>query len=158
MFLRSAAAATSALPRQHPQRRHQDALRLLVAHQPATPALQDGPLLHAPLQANDAFCTRTLPAAARPMADTVHLSLDDAHALALGALAASSFSDDQARAVADTVIAAEHDECTSHGLFRTPFHVKALQNPDVNSAVPELADRAPRAPRGCEVRVRAVAL
>jgi hypothetical protein len=53
------------------------------------------------------------------MADTVHLSLDDAHALALGALTASSF------------------------LFRIPFHVKALQNPDVR-AVPELADRAPR--------------
>jgi delta1-piperideine-2-carboxylate reductase len=79
------------------------------------------------------------------MADTVHLSLDDAHALALGALTASSFSDDQARAVADTVIAAERDECTSHGLFRIPFHVKALQNTDVNTrAVPELADRAPR--------------
>ena len=78
------------------------------------------------------------------MADTVHLSLDEAYAVALGALTASGFSDDQARAVTDTVIAAERDECTSHGLFRIPFHVKALQNPGVNSAVPELADRAPR--------------
>ena len=60
------------------------------------------------------------------MADTVHLSLDEAHALALGALTASGFSDDQARAVADTVIAAERDGCTSHGLFRIPFYVKAL--------------------------------
>jgi LDH2 family malate/lactate/ureidoglycolate dehydrogenase len=78
------------------------------------------------------------------MADTVHLSLDEAHALALGALTASGFSDDQARAVADTVIAAERDGCTSHGLFRIPFYVKALQNPDVNArAVPELTDRAP---------------
>jgi arginine decarboxylase-like protein len=43
------------------------------------------------------------------MADTVHLSLDEGHALALGALTASGFSDDQARAVADTVIAAERE-------------------------------------------------
>jgi delta1-piperideine-2-carboxylate reductase len=54
------------------------------------------------------------------MADAVYLSLDEAHALALGALTANGFSDDQARAVADTVIAAERDACTAHGLFRIP--------------------------------------
>jgi LDH2 family malate/lactate/ureidoglycolate dehydrogenase len=78
------------------------------------------------------------------MSDTVHLSLEEAHALALGALTASGFSDEQGGAVADTVTAAERDECTSHGLFRIPFYVKALQNPHVNPrAVPELTDRAP---------------
>lgn len=78
------------------------------------------------------------------MADTVHLSLDDAHALALQALTRKGFSEAQARAVADTVTAAERDECTSHGLFRIPFYVKALQNPDVNAqATPTLTDLAP---------------
>lgn len=78
------------------------------------------------------------------MADTVHLSLEEAHALAFGALTASGFSDDQAHAVADTVIAAERDGCTPHGLFRIPFYVRALQNPHVNArAVPELTERAP---------------
>ena len=78
------------------------------------------------------------------MADTVHLSLDEAHALALSALTAKGFSEAQARAVADTVIAAERDECTSHGLFRIPFYAKALQNPDVNAtAEPVISDLAP---------------
>ena len=78
------------------------------------------------------------------MTDTVHLSLDDAHALALSALTAKGFSEPQARAIADTVIAAERDECTSHGLFRIPFYLKALQNPDVDpKAEPVLTDLAP---------------
>ncbi len=78
------------------------------------------------------------------MSDTVHLSLEEGHALALAALTAQGFSENQARAVADTVMAAERDRCTSHGLFRIPFYVKALQNPDVNpKAIPELTDLAP---------------
>lgn len=78
------------------------------------------------------------------MTDTVHLSLDEAHALALSALSAQGLSEDQARAVADTVIAAERDRCPSHGLFRIPFYVNALKNPDVNPrAVPQISDLAP---------------
>jgi LDH2 family malate/lactate/ureidoglycolate dehydrogenase len=78
------------------------------------------------------------------MAATVHLSLDEAHDLALRALLARGFSEPQGRAVADTMIAAERDLCTSHGLFRIPFYVKALGNPNVNAtATPELSDLAP---------------
>ena len=78
------------------------------------------------------------------MSDTVHLSLEQAHALALQALTRQGFSEAQGRAIADTVTAAERDECTSHGLFRIPFYVKALGNPDVDAtATPTLTDLAP---------------
>ena len=43
------------------------------------------------------------------MAATVHLSLDEAHDLALRALLARGFSDPQGRAVADPMIAAERE-------------------------------------------------
>ena len=39
--------------RQHPERRDQNSLRLLLPHRPATPALPHRPLAHAALQADD---------------------------------------------------------------------------------------------------------
>ena len=39
--------------RQHPERRDQNSLRLLLPHRPSTPALPDRPLADAPLQADD---------------------------------------------------------------------------------------------------------
>jgi delta1-piperideine-2-carboxylate reductase len=78
------------------------------------------------------------------MAQSAHLTLDQAHDLALRALLSCGFSDAQGRAIADTMIAAERDLCASHGLFRLPFYVKALNNPDVAPAsTPELFDLAP---------------
>jgi LDH2 family malate/lactate/ureidoglycolate dehydrogenase len=78
------------------------------------------------------------------MSDQVHLTLDEVHDLAVGALTAQGFSEDQALAVADTVTAAERDDCKSHGLFRIPFYVKALQNPSVNpAATPTITDLSP---------------
>jgi delta1-piperideine-2-carboxylate reductase len=78
------------------------------------------------------------------MADTVHLMLDQVHALAVDALVANGFSGGQARAIADTVTAAERDHCASHGLFRIAFYVNALNNPDVDpAAVPIVSDLAP---------------
>lgn len=78
------------------------------------------------------------------MNDQVHLTLDDAHALAVEALTARGFSSQQATAIADTVTAAERDECKSHGLFRIPFYVNALKNPDVDpKAEPTITDLAP---------------
>lgn len=78
------------------------------------------------------------------MSDQVHLTLDEAHALAHRALTARGFSDAQARAIAETVTAAERDECKSHGLFRIPFYVNALKNPDVDAtAEPTFTDPAP---------------
>jgi delta1-piperideine-2-carboxylate reductase len=76
--------------------------------------------------------------------DTIKLSLEEAHALAREALLARGFSEAQARAVADTVTAAERDECRSHGLFRIPFYVRALENRSVDPrAVPVVSDLAP---------------
>ena len=73
-------------------------------------------------------------------APSTHLSLDDVHALAAGALGAHGFSDHQAGAVARIVTAAERDGCTSHGLFRVPFYVAALNNPDTDArATPVVA-------------------
>lgn len=76
--------------------------------------------------------------------DDVHLTLDQVHALAFEALVANGFSGDQARAVADTVTAAERDRCTSHGLFRIAFYINALSNPQVDpEAVPVVSGLAP---------------
>lgn len=78
------------------------------------------------------------------MSEQVRMTLEEAHAMAFAALTSQGFSDDQARAVADTVTAAERDECKSHGLFRIPFYVKALQNPNVDAKVaPTVTDLAP---------------
>lgn len=78
------------------------------------------------------------------MTGQVHLTLDEVHALANRALTASGFSVAQAGAIADTVTAAERDECKSHGLFRIPFYVNALKNPNVDAtAVPAITDLAP---------------
>ena len=71
---------------------------------------------------------------------TTHLDLDAVRALAAGALAASGFSDHQGGAIATTVTAAERDGCTGHGLFRIPFYVAALGNPDADArATPVVA-------------------
>ena len=78
------------------------------------------------------------------MTGQVHLTLDEVHALAVRALAASGFSAAQAGAIADTVTAAERDECKSHGLFRIPYYVGALKNPDVDAtAEPSITELAP---------------
>ncbi len=78
------------------------------------------------------------------MNDTVRLSLEEVHALALEALIANGFSGGQARAIADIVTAAERDLCGTHGLFRIPFYLNALNNPEVNpTAVPVVTELAP---------------
>jgi len=58
--------------------------------------------------------------------DVTTLSLNDVHRLALTALRRHDCSVEQAAAVADTVTAAERDRCASHGLFRIPGYVEAL--------------------------------
>lgn len=73
------------------------------------------------------------------MSDMTPLTLEAAHDLALQALLQQGFSEPQAKAISDTVTAAERDGCTSHGLFRIPFYINALKNPDCNaSAVPQV--------------------
>jgi len=62
------------------------------------------------------------------MSDTQRLTLARIHTLAESILRTHGFSTDQADAIAATVTAAERDGCQSHGLFRIPFYVKALEN------------------------------
>lgn len=69
--------------------------------------------------------------------DKTRLSLDAVTELANRALASNGFSAEQAAAISRTITAAERDGCTSHGLFRIPFYVKALNNPVIDAtAVP----------------------
>ncbi len=78
------------------------------------------------------------------MNDTVGLSLEEVHALALEALLANGFSGGQARAIAEIVTAAERDLCSSHGLFRIAFYLNALNNAEVDpTAVPVVSELAP---------------
>ena len=78
------------------------------------------------------------------MTDTVRLTIDEVHSIAMDTLMARGCSRDQARAIADTVTAAERDGAASHGLFRIPFYVRAIEKagaaPD---AVPTVSDLAP---------------
>ena len=73
----------------------------------------------------------------------VRLTLDEVNALAVEVLTANNVSEDHARAIADTVTAAERDGCKSHGLFRLPGYVKSVRSgkvtPDAEPVVRELA-------------------
>jgi LDH2 family malate/lactate/ureidoglycolate dehydrogenase len=78
------------------------------------------------------------------MSDTVRLTLDDIHELALQTLTANGCSPGQAGAIADTVTAAERDGAKSHGLFRVPFYVRAIREAGaVADAEPLVSDLAP---------------
>ncbi len=77
------------------------------------------------------------------MTDSVRMTLDEVHELAFEACRANGCSEPQARAIADTVTAAERDGAKSHGLWRIPFYVKAIHGsgavPDAEPVVSELA-------------------
>ncbi|MGQ7846532.1 Ldh family oxidoreductase [Granulosicoccus sp. 3-233] len=63
------------------------------------------------------------------------LSLQELETLATEVLTSRGFSTAQARAIAETVTLAERDGCLSHGLFRIPFYVAALKNPNANPVI-----------------------
>lgn len=78
------------------------------------------------------------------MADLMPLSLQEVHTLTLQVLRANGVSEAQARAIADTITAAERDECTSHGLFRLPGYVRSIRSGKVTpDAVPVVHELAP---------------
>jgi delta1-piperideine-2-carboxylate reductase len=78
------------------------------------------------------------------MTDLVRLTLDQVHALSMQVLRAHRVSEDQARAIADTVTAAERDDCKSHGLFRLPGYVSSVRSGKVTpDAAPEVRELAP---------------
>lgn len=77
------------------------------------------------------------------MSEAVCMTLDEIHDFASRALVARGCSVDQARAIADTVTAAERDGSVSHGLFRIPFYIRAIEEsgavPDAEPVLHELA-------------------
>ena len=78
------------------------------------------------------------------MADMVTLSLIEVHELATSCLRKCGASEQQARAVADTVTNAERDDCKSHGLFRIPGFCASLNSGKVSGdAEPVVHDLAP---------------
>lgn len=78
------------------------------------------------------------------MSDPVTMTLDEVHSTTTRILLAHDVSEDQARAIADTVTNAERDDCKSHGLFRVPGYVASVKSGKVSAqAVPKMRDLAP---------------
>ena len=78
------------------------------------------------------------------MTDLTRLTLEQVHALAFRVLRAQSVSEPQARAIAETITAAERDDCKSHGLFRLPGYVSSVRSGKVTAdAVPQVHELAP---------------
>jgi LDH2 family malate/lactate/ureidoglycolate dehydrogenase len=78
------------------------------------------------------------------MTNLTRLTLDEVHALAFQVLCVNGVSEAQARAIADTITAAERDDCKSHGLFRLPGYVNSVRSGKVTpDAVPEMHELAP---------------
>src|SRR5699024_1438312 len=78
------------------------------------------------------------------MQDEVTLSLDEAWTLSIDILEGHGYAPEHAAAIARSVVAAQRDECHSHGLYRLRDCVKTLKNGGVDpDAVPEVIDQAP---------------
>jgi delta1-piperideine-2-carboxylate reductase len=78
------------------------------------------------------------------MTTLLRLRLDQVYALAWQVLRAHGVSEDQGRAIADTITAAERDDCKAHGLFRLPGYVSSVRSGKVTpDAVPKVHDLAP---------------
>lgn len=78
------------------------------------------------------------------MSDSVTMSLDEVHAITTRILLGNGVSEDQTRAIANTVTNAERDDCKSHGLFRVPGYVASVKSGKVNPrAVPQVRELAP---------------
>ena len=72
------------------------------------------------------------------------LSLKEVHDLTTTTLTKLGASGDNAEAIADTITAAERDDCKSHGLFRLPGYCAGLRNGRIDGrAVPAIHDLAP---------------
>jgi len=74
----------------------------------------------------------------------VRLSLAEARALAFRCLSLNGCDEVNAAAVADNMALAERDICSSHGLFRLPWHVHSLRTGKANGqAKPRIETLAP---------------
>lgn len=78
------------------------------------------------------------------MTSEVHFTLEQVHSLTSEILVKHGVSAEQARAVADTVTAAERDGCKSHGLFRVPGYLKSVVSGKVSvTATPIVSELSP---------------
>ncbi|HSF32006.1 MAG TPA: Ldh family oxidoreductase [Candidatus Tectomicrobia bacterium] len=78
------------------------------------------------------------------MTELTRLTLDQVHALAWEVLRFHGVSADHALAIAETITAAERDDCKSHGLFRLPGYVSSVRSGKVTpDAIPEVRELAP---------------
>ena len=78
------------------------------------------------------------------MSESLRLTLDEVHALVTETFLSNGGSPEQTRAVADTVTAAERDECKSQGLFRVLGYIESILSGKVNAiAEPKLERLAP---------------
>lgn len=72
------------------------------------------------------------------------LQLDEIHELVRDVMTRAGVSTGHAGAVADTVTAAERDDCKAHGLFRVPEYLAAVLSGNTSpDAVPQLTELAP---------------
>jgi delta1-piperideine-2-carboxylate reductase len=75
---------------------------------------------------------------------TININLDEIFSLAKAALIKHGANEENADAVAKTVTNAERDGSISHGLFRIPGYIKALESKKVDgSAKPEIEEVTP---------------
>jgi delta1-piperideine-2-carboxylate reductase len=78
------------------------------------------------------------------MDNMVQMSLGEVHAAAKAALLGQGFNAAHAEAIANTVTAAERDECRHHGLFRLPFYMNGLHSGQASGdAEPTVVELAP---------------
>jgi LDH2 family malate/lactate/ureidoglycolate dehydrogenase len=83
-------------------------------------------------------------AGAFSMLDAIQMSLGEIHAAAKAALLGQGFNAAHADAIANTVTAAERDECRHHGLFRLPFYMNGLLSGQASAdAEPVMKELAP---------------
>jgi delta1-piperideine-2-carboxylate reductase len=78
------------------------------------------------------------------MLDTVTLSLDEAGSLCRRVLSGAGLSLEQTEAVSEVIVAAQRDECHSHGLYRLIGCAHSVRSGKVNRAAkPTVVDAAP---------------
>ena len=76
--------------------------------------------------------------------NTLHLTLEEAHDLALKCLLANGCDEANAQAAANRMIQAEGDRCYSHGLFRLPWYCSGVKSGRANGkARPRIEQLAP---------------
>ncbi|MES2103005.1 MAG: Ldh family oxidoreductase [Pseudomonadota bacterium] len=78
------------------------------------------------------------------MENTVSLTLDQVHDLAMRVLTGHGLGSDHAAAISAVIVAGQRDECHSHGIYRLIVTVKSLQaGKVVKDAVPEITELSP---------------